>query len=469
MERYRGEITVFLSLLMSVLLLGAGALTELARSSVIKSQITMDTANAMSSALAEYNRPMLDKYNIFVLDAAYGRENVNTRELADRMKNYMAGAKGNSGSLLRYSISSFAANDLIFATDDCGQAIYNQISDYMKSKYLIDLAEDLTGLKDTIEEYQHKKAEKESREETTISEETTAGISLFESIADLLKSNKMGQVLDMNPVSSLSVETSKLLSSRRADLFQGQSISSPSISDRYLYNKYILGNFKHCSLIGHADQEEYAGMGASALEYEVEYIIAGKNSDRDNLAEIIDRLVLFREVFNFAYIETDSSKVAEAQSMATTLLALTGSPEIIEAGKHIILAAWAHAEAICDVRSLLMGKKVPLNKSATAWHTQMSAIIFPKSSGAFDLERGMNYEDYLNILLMLENSADLSIRTMDLMEQNIRLKESYENFSLDNCLVGFNLEGTYLMGHIFASIQASDYRYEGTISYEMLN
>lgn len=464
MERFKGEITIFLSLLMSFVLLGVGALTELARASLIKGQIVMDTNNALCSALAEYNRPMLNKYNIFVMDGAYGRANINLKKLTDRMENYYMGATGNSGSLLRYSLSKLELSSYEFATDKCGQAIYKQIIDYMKKKYGLDIVEGLTGLSDGISEYVSNKNQQEETK-SSLSEETTKGISFFEGIADLLKGNKMEQVLGVFPASNLCLSEESKLSGRRADLFTGRGMSEPSITDKLLYNKYLLENFKHCRL---TNEEVNEDNNTSPLLYEVEYIIGGKNKDRDNLAEVIDKLVLFRQVLNLAYVERDSARVAEAEAIATTLLAITGNPGIIEAGKHVILAAWAHAEAICDVRSLLTGEKVPLNKSAANWHTQMSAIIFPRGTGTHSSESGYVYKDYLNILMLMENTADISIRTMDLMEANIRRTEGYENFSMDNCIVGLGVEGSFDMRHIFGNIHTSKYKYEGNVSYESL-
>lgn len=465
MERFKGEITIFLSLLMSFVLLGVGALTELARASLIKGQIVMDTNNALCSALAEYNRPMLDRYNVFVLDGAYGKANINLKKLTDRMEAYYMGATGNSGSLLRYSLSKLELSSYDFATDKCGQAIYHQIIDYMKKKYGVDILESLTGLSDCISEYESNKNHQEETK-SSLSEDTTKGISFFEGIADLLKGNKMEQVLGVFPASNLCLNQESKLSGRRADLFTGSGMPTPSITDKLLYNKYILENFKHCRLTNEESNE--GNNHSTPVLYEVEYLIGGKNKDKDNLAEVIDKLVLFRQVLNLAYVERDSARAAEAEATATTLLAITGNPGIIEAGKHVILAAWAHAEAICDVRSLLTGEKVPLNKNGTNWHTQMSAIIFPRGTGTHSSESGYVYKDYLNILLLMENTADVCIRTMDLMEENIRRIEGYENFSMDNCIVGLGVAGSFNMRHIFGNIYTSNYKYEGTVSYDSL-
>ena len=85
-----GTVTVMLSLAMSAVLIMATALTELSRTIIIKAHMAVACENAIGSALAEYNRPLLERYNIFGLDGAYGGRSFNSKKMTDRMKEFNA-------------------------------------------------------------------------------------------------------------------------------------------------------------------------------------------------------------------------------------------------------------------------------------------------------------------------------------------------------------------------------------------
>ena len=63
-----------------------------------------------------------------------------------------------------------------------------------------------------------------------------------------------------------------------------------------------------------------------ALDYELEYILEGKASDRKNLEAVVKKLMLLRFVPNYAYIQTDAAMKAEAEAMALTLCSLLAVP-----------------------------------------------------------------------------------------------------------------------------------------------
>lgn len=44
------------------------------------------------------------------------------------------------------------------------------------------------------------------------------------------------------------------------------------------------------------------------LDYEVEYILSGKSSDKDNLESVLLKIFLIRIVLNYVYLMTDTGK-----------------------------------------------------------------------------------------------------------------------------------------------------------------
>ena len=73
------------------------------------------------------------------------------------------------------------------------------------------------------------------------------------------------------------------------------------------------------------------------LNYEIEYILYGKNSDKQNLAEMTKELALIRSGFNMLYIMTDSEKKEEAYTWAVSLVGATGIEPLVKLVQYTIM------------------------------------------------------------------------------------------------------------------------------------
>lgn len=67
----RGGITVFLTLILSVLSGFIIALTGLTKRYIAKSEAVYAVDNAVRSCFAEYNRELFDRYHILLIDSSY--------------------------------------------------------------------------------------------------------------------------------------------------------------------------------------------------------------------------------------------------------------------------------------------------------------------------------------------------------------------------------------------------------------
>ena len=68
----KGEITAFLSLVFLLILSFLGAMVESASIQVLKNYKRADTILAVESVFAEYQKQLLEEYDLFALDAGYG-------------------------------------------------------------------------------------------------------------------------------------------------------------------------------------------------------------------------------------------------------------------------------------------------------------------------------------------------------------------------------------------------------------
>ena len=106
----RGEITAFLSLVFVLLVSFILALTESSMIQTSKNQKRMDVDRALYSVFGEYQKDLLEDYDIFAFDMSYGSGQFEEDLLLNRMAYY-----GNPG--IEQEIT-----DLQFLTDNGGQA-----------------------------------------------------------------------------------------------------------------------------------------------------------------------------------------------------------------------------------------------------------------------------------------------------------------------------------------------------------
>ena len=91
--------------------------------------------------------------------------------------------------------------------------------------------------------------------------------------------------------------------------------------------------------------------------------------------------------------------------------------------KHAILAAWAYAESVSDVRILLDGGHVSLIKTEAQWRTSLEHIGDCLNVSADETSReGLGYESYLQILLWTVSEEKITMRAMNLIEKNLDVR-----------------------------------------------
>lgn len=119
------------------------------------------------------------------------------------------------------------------------------------------------------------------------------------------------------------------------------------------------------------------------------------------------------------YLESSTKKQQEALTIAAAITTAVGQPELTEPVKHAILAAWAYAESLSDVRILLDGGKVSLVKTDEQWHTQLNRLSSSvMENGGKQQQKGLSYKGYLQILLWTVSNEKLAERAMTLIEKN---------------------------------------------------
>ena len=97
-----------------------------------------------------------------------------------------------------------------------------------------------------------------------------------------------------------------------------------------MYNEYLLKTFGYAFRqdseqsegTDESGEKEWQSDRSDALAYELEYILQGKGSDKENLESVLFRLFLLRISGNYGCLAKDMGRVAEAEALAVTISAL---------------------------------------------------------------------------------------------------------------------------------------------------
>lgn len=212
--------------------------------------------------------------------------------------------------------------------------------------------------------------------------------------------------------------------------------------DTYLVDEYILGHFLN-HLRGSKEKETF-------FQNEAEYILKGGFNDQTNYNAVKSDIFLLRNGLNLLHIASDPVKQRKVAEVAAALTLGAGE----EIGIPVVAEAWALAETRNDMKLLEAGKQVAAVKSRDNWAVPISGTleyILGKEYIQPQNGNGEDYEDYLRILLYLEDREEKLLRCMDLIQ--INMKGSYdEDFDLKEYYGGFQFEAV-AKGRKFTYIQ----------------
>ena len=245
----------------------------------------------------------------------------------------------------------------------------------------------------------------------------------------LLSEGLLLSVLEGEKISTQVIEPSEYISARRKNgaLNVGNAMVTESVTpvERVLFHTYLL---RHTGYYG---KEKAGGL----LRYQVEYLLNGKSSDKENLTGTMWKLCTLRSAANLLFLYKDEKKVAAAQTVAKAAAAVILMPELEFLMETSILLGWAYVEGMYDVKVLLKGGKIPLMKSSEEWHYDLDSILESADMQVSDSnQKGLDYAEYLQILLFLADGETTAFRFMDIVEMDVRQTAGNQEFRMDGCI-----------------------------------
>ena len=464
----RAHITVFMSLLLPLFLGVLGAVLDSAYQQVIRSRIQRSLTLCEYSLLSEYQADLWERYGLFFLDSAYGDRQESEQKVQTRLLTYLKGnlswrdgeARG-AFTPFQTAVCELETRDFSRATDGKGQVFYEQAVAFEQDLWgasllpeWLDCTENARNLEEQKNSFQDadqrerdnlevlRQRRREEEEEDT--EDPTA-----EMIQERESSLLAMVVAETDHMSSRAVSLDKVPSVR--PLLEGCGPAghiSPGVINDQWFHTYLL---ERCANAREALQQEREG---EWLAYELEYILVGKDSDRENLEGVVKRLLLLREGVNYAYLLTDSKKQAEAFALAAVVAGLTLMPELVDALKQVILLTWAYGESILDVRGLLQGNQIALVKTGESWKLPLTKLFTLRSHvSEYDNRTdagGLKYEGYLRLLLTVTGRDKKCMRALDIMEGNLRATEQGRYLYMDQCIDGLTVRAEFSATSLFS-------------------
>lgn len=473
----KGSLTVFFALIMVSVMTLIFTMGECIRIYELQDFSQEYTDMAVESGFSEYNPYLWTNYRILAVDLGYGSGNVGPTTLEQKILEYCT-----------YNANmEYGSNYARLIPESCNVANYSLLTDSNGAGVVmlgVKAAKD--GLAEQIITGVQQKAESINRvEKVSVEQQASEGKAALDNEKAALQEKRQAAATDDNPdtnpsdypepeevednpldafsvmkesiqkgflstvadpekLSDVQIDLSTMPSHRTLNTGNMEITNGNMLVDKALFVDYLLTSYSY-----YGRDLKHDGM-----KYEVEYLIAGKESDIQSLATVLEEIMLIREAANFSTIMENPSMVAQAQAVADILAGFTMNPAIIEAVKYAVIAAWAYIESTLDVRLLISGGKVPLIKNMDQWTSDVWHLsnFLDVNCKAKPSETGISYKDYLIGFLTLNSNNTLAMRACDVMENALNATDDYKNVKVDNMAFAADVTITYAADEMFMSL-----------------
>ena len=440
MQKAKASVTICLSLCMLMFFTLCIVLAEGTRVYYLRVKAMQAMELAEFSVLSEYQKELFEDYGVFFLDLDYEQGTEQKAILEGRAESYLR-KNIEEAETVTLQTANFRR-----ATDGSGSAFFLQAVEQVKieSGYKVlekvfdgmgNVKPDSVNLEELLKASEDKASGllsglKEAAENKLLN------ISLpdisFPNV-NILRESVFGNA---ESLSDKSMALSERLLHRQLTKGAGEEVRI-SFAQMQLFYLYLFQNFGYFG----SENEE---IPRQALEYQLEYIIAGKNSDAKNIENIMWRIFTLRAGGNYLFYHQDAGQLAKAETKAMALVGFTGNVVLINLVRELFLIAQAMEDGIQQTKTVFAGGKVPLYENG----------VF---DGVF-----IGYEQYLYLFLNAAGKEEKIYRSMDVIELEVRKSSGYENFRLDHCVDFFEVEWTYCYDGLIRS-----QRYKHTINRNM--
>ncbi|MCR5203400.1 MAG: DUF5702 domain-containing protein [Lachnospiraceae bacterium] len=499
-----GSITVFLSLIFVVLIVMIFVFIDVTRIVSSKSYVKTAAQNSLLVSFGQYNREMYEDYNLFtfggcneigVKDLQYNIETVLKENLKERPEK-------NGRYTSFYRLSDCEANIEMEGTITETDEFFRQIKAYVKYKKALSALKNITAIGEQINDVTDSKDDiskdvkiddellddnknKEDKKERNTKDNSKDKVvskeeNPLKTLNVIFKEGWLSNVLEVNTLSDKDVSIDKLSEENsKNNIFSFNKKSNSNKGDvknsQKLMKKY-LNSFEGFNIT----DSDITNKGAYLLwaedfmkDYttkekgdicEMEYIICGHNNDRDNMTDIVNRLLLFRCAINYITISGDPLLQNKSLTTAEAIASLILLPEIAPALSKVILFLMAVEESMVDVRALLDGREINLMPSSSTLKMKYEEIciankeLYERKAKEYEeaknssIAKGkINYKYVINLFILMTQDKKLVNRTCEIIQHNLR-NDYNETFDITSAITYSNVNFSYDIPYIFSGI-----------------
>lgn len=189
----------------------------------------------------------------------------------------------------------------------------------------------------------------------------------------------------------------------------------------------------------------------NVLKYEWEYLIAAGESDKENLSDVVQRIVLLRTVSNTTALFASAKSRETAHAAALAVVGFTAIEPLIRFMQTLFTVLWGMAEAMVDTAAVMQGKHVPLVKTAQQFCVEFSELfgfthdlVMQKAAKYKPAGKtSFGYREYLCFFLLGMEKSTICSRMLDLMEWKIQ-KKYVPKFQIGLCTSQFQVQAKFV-------------------------
>lgn len=404
---------------------------------------------AIDSVMAQWNRQLYEQYGIYVLDTGYGSNtshlDIAQEQFLEYVNHSWQRVRGMDFFEMKFVHAQIQSID--YATDAImfRNAIYEAGQEWSVDDWIAFLMQyqDLFErekegeilLEQAGEQYENYERQNELREEMQEKENKEIRKTSSVRVGTKWLNEKIMSWLIPN---SCEISEATIQMWRLPSRFQASSSSSSSQEvtwwQRVVLYQYVFEHFK-CF--------ENAKNDSQAMKYQIEYLLYGNNSDKENLAEVAKRLVMLRTALNLTALCTSAEMKLQAESFAELLVGWNPLAVTLPAVTLLVESGWAFGEAICDVQALFSGRQVPALKEINQWQLSLEGALAVAQGDNTEYKQiqewnGLTYQQYLMLLVSLQDINVLTFRMMDMMQDSVQQEAS--TFYFENGIFGIEVE-----------------------------
>ncbi len=485
----KGSLSVFFAMILSFVMCLILTMAECIRLYELHDFSSEFTNMAVESAFSEFNPYLWTNYKILAVDLGYGTDLTGPSIMEQKLVEYCEyNANVESGhNYARLNPVGARVKNYALLTDANGLALQKMGARAAMDGMAAQVIDAIQGKSDSINNIEKKPVEKQvtdSRNSLNAAKEELAAkkraaaeddnpdtspddfptpeeveddpFDAFDMIKESFSKGVLSTVTDVDKISEAEVKAEALPSHRALNTGNLNMSEDGSIVDKALFIDYLMTNY------------EYFGnsLKHDGLKYEVEYLVGDKETDSQNLAAVVEQILLIREAANFLTITKSDKMMAEARAVATVLTSF--NPALKELVTLGIVAAWAYVEAMLDLRLILSGGKVSAVKSSEEWTSDVWHLsrVGDISFKARECKTGLNYKEYLIGLLAVRSNSVLSMRALDILENALQSTEDYKDVKVDNMLWAANIDMSFTGQEMFLGFFGNNGQVNGEYYFE---